>query len=122
MWRTHLALLVLALAGCERRLDVALTRQIEAQKLAADMRVQLHRSAEAVQRAIMADTDEASSSFVREAEEASSALETGLRSIEPILTDIGSGEEARLVKEFREAFRLGERHRMIEELKAVQAI
>jgi hypothetical protein len=105
MRRIHLAVAVLALAGCERDLDIALTKQIRAQKLAADMRVELHRSAEAAQRAIMADTDEASSGFIREAEETSSALEADLRSIEPILTDLGFGEERRLVQEFGDAFR-----------------
>ncbi len=50
MGRIHLALAVLAVAGCHRELDVALTKQIQAQKLAADMRVELHRSAEAAQR------------------------------------------------------------------------
>jgi len=100
----HLALAALAVAGCDRELDVALTRQIEAQKLAADMRIQLHRSAEAVQRAIMADTDEASSDFVREAEAATAVFETDRGAIELIVADIGSGEEKRLVQELRSAF------------------
>ena len=104
MWRIHLALAALALAGCDRWPDVALTQQVEAQKLAADMRVQLHRSAEAAQRAIMADVDEASSTFVREAQEATAVLEADQRSIEPILAEIGSGEEVRLAQEFANAF------------------
>jgi hypothetical protein len=100
VWRIHLALAALAVAGCHRELDVALTQQIAAQRLAADMRVQLHRSAEAVQRAIMADTDETSADFVREAQEATAALEEDYRSIEPIVGKIGSGEEVRLAQEF----------------------
>ena len=105
MCRASLALAVFAAIGCDRGFDVALTQQMEAQKLTADMRVQLHRSAEAVQRAIMADTDEASASFVREAREATAALEDDRRSLEPVLASIGSGEEAQLAQEFSEAFR-----------------
>jgi hypothetical protein len=93
------------MAGCHRGLDVALTQQIEAQKLAADMRVQLHRSSEAVQRAIMADTDETIANFVREAQEATASLEADHRSIEPILAKIGSGEEVKLAGDLADAFR-----------------
>jgi hypothetical protein len=106
IWRVYLAAsALLTLTGCDRGLDVALTRQIEAQKLAADMRVQLHRSAEAVQRAVMADADEVSASFVRESQEATAALEDDRRSIDPILASIGSDKEQQLVQEFGEAFR-----------------
>ena len=96
--------LALAAAGCDRGIDVALTRQIEAQKLAADMRVQLHRSAEAVQRSIMADTDEASAEYAREAVEAAGALASDQRSLAPLLAEIGSNEEQRLGGEFGAAF------------------
>jgi hypothetical protein len=95
-----LVLAALAVGGCRRGIDVALTQQIEAQRLAADMRVQLHQSAEAVQRAIMADTDEVSADFAREAEQASAALEGNRQAIEPILAKIGSDEEVRLAQEF----------------------
>jgi hypothetical protein len=104
MWRLHLALAVLAVVGCHRRLDVALTQQIEAQKLAADLRVQLHGSAEAVQRSIMADTDESASAFAAEARQASAALEADLAAIEPIVAQIGSQDEVRLVQDTRTAF------------------
>jgi len=104
--RLHLALiaLVVAVGGCHRGFDAAFTRQIEAQRLAADIRVQLHHSAEALQRAIMADTDERSAEFVREAQQASEALEADLRSIEAIVAAIGASEEVRSVQEVATAF------------------
>jgi hypothetical protein len=104
MRRTYLALAGLAVAACDRGIDVALTQQIEAQKLAADIRVQLHRSAESVQRAIMADTDDASASSVREAEEATAALDHDRLAIEPILAEIGSDVEKKLAGDFADAF------------------
>src|SRR5215472_5370076 len=104
MSRIHLALIALAVAGCHRGFDAAFTRQIEAQRLAADMRVQLHHSAEALQRAIMADTDERSADFAREAQQASQALEADLHSLVPIAGEIGSKEEVRLVQEVATAF------------------
>ena len=99
-----LALALLAFAGCDRSPSVALIQQMDAQRLAADMRVQLHRSAEAAQRAIMADTDEASAGFVREAEEAAHALETDQRALEPIVAEIGTDREKQLAQDFGTAF------------------
>jgi hypothetical protein len=98
------ALVALAVAGCHRGFEVALTQLTEAQKLADDMRVQLHRSSEAVQRAIMADTDELSSGFAREAQEAAAALEADRQSLDPILAKIGSQQELNLAEQFGEAF------------------
>ncbi|HKA13666.1 MAG TPA: hypothetical protein VKH41_01500 [Myxococcota bacterium] len=95
---------VLAATGCDRGLGAALTNLLEAQKLAADMRVQLHESAESVQRAIMADTDESSTAFASEARQASSALEADLAAIEPIVAQLGSPDEVRLVQDVRAAF------------------
>src|SRR5262249_31407807 len=99
MWRLHLALIALALAGCHRELSVALRQQIEAQRLAAAPPVPRHRSAEAVQRAIMADTDDSSAAFALEAQQASEAFAADLSSVEPILADDGAAGEVRLVKE-----------------------
>ena len=105
MGRIHLALVALAVAGCNRSLTVALTQQMEAQNLIADTRVQLHRSAGAVQRAILADTAEVSADFAREAQEATAALETDRQSLDPILAKIGSLEALKLAEQFGDAFR-----------------
>jgi len=111
--------LMLAVAGCDRAPKAALIQVGEAQKLAADLRVQLHRSAGSAQQAIMADTDESSSEFVSDARQASVALEADLAGIEPIVSQIGSTDEVRLVQEVRTAFgRLQEIDRTLLELAA----
>jgi hypothetical protein len=94
----------LALAGCDRDWSTVFTQQVEALELSADMRIQLHRSTEATQRAIMADDDRLSAEFSQEAQQAAAALETDLRSLEPIVAEIGSREEVRLLQEFATAF------------------
>jgi hypothetical protein len=115
--RARVALLILAWTGCERGIDVALTQQIEVQRLTADMRVQLHASAEAVQRAIMADTDEAANDFAREAREAADALEADRHAIEVLLEKTGSSDEQHQARDFGSAFgRLQELDRTLLEL------
>ena len=96
------AALVLA-AGCDRAPKAALIQVGEAQELAADLRVQLHRSAGSVQQAIMADTDESSSAFVSDARESGATLDADLARIEPIVSQIGSPDEVRLVQDAKSA-------------------
>src|SRR6185312_12582448 len=55
---------IIIATGCR---PVALTEQLEARRLAADMHVQFTKATEAANRAVMADTDEASASAAREA-------------------------------------------------------
>jgi hypothetical protein len=61
-------LLSSAIAGCD--VNAALERVSEARQLSADLHVQFTRAADASNRAVMADTDEASVAFAHEAEEA----------------------------------------------------
>lgn len=85
---TRALLLVAGLAAwtaCGPDLEAAFTQLMDARRLAADMRVQLHRSVGAAQRAVMAESDDAAADFAREAEEATRALEQDLESIEPML-------------------------------------
>src|SRR5262249_10265698 len=67
--------------GCNADLETALAQRDRARELAADLRVELHRSAEAAQRAVMADGDEASAEAVREAEEATHSVEGDLEAL-----------------------------------------
>jgi hypothetical protein len=69
-----------------------------------DMRVQLHRSTEAAQRAIIAESDERAAEFAREATAATAALAADRVAIETLVTEIGSDPERRSVQEFGEAF------------------
>ena len=56
--------------GCRGEPNAVFTELSESRRLAADLRVQFHKSADASNRAVMADTDEASIAFAREAEQA----------------------------------------------------
>jgi hypothetical protein len=103
MKRILLAATLVLATGCDRAPKAALIQVGEAQELAADLRVQLHRSAGSVQQAIMADTDESSAAFVSDAREAVATLDADLARIEPIVSQIGSPDEVRLVQDAKSA-------------------
>jgi hypothetical protein len=103
-WILPASLALLATGGCHRHLDVYFTRQLEARKLAADLRVQLHRSAEAVQRAIMAESDDDAQAYAQEARTASAALADDLRAIEPIAAQLELPEASAALAGFAKTF------------------
>ena len=86
------ALLGVLVSACtEGRL--VLTEQIKAQRLASGAYLEFSRSNEASNRAVMADTDEASSAAAREAEQASAAAEEALTELRPLLDSLGYTDE-----------------------------
>jgi hypothetical protein len=92
---------IIIATGCR---PVALTEQLEARRLAADMHVQFTKATEAANRAVMADTDEASASAAREARDGAQSVERDLKELQPILTSLGYTDELRDVEAFDEAF------------------
>ena len=97
--------------GCR---PAALTQQLDARRLAADMHVQFTKAAEAANRAVMADTDEASASAVREARDGTQSVERDLKELHPILTSLGYTDELRYFEAFNEAF--GEYRKLDDEI------
>ena len=89
---------VLVAAGC-RHVPV-LTQLLEARWLAADLQLQFTRAADASNRAVMAETDEASGAAAREAEEVTRAIQRHMQALQPILRDLGYADEIRLLNEF----------------------
>jgi hypothetical protein len=89
---------VSATSGCD--VNGALERLSEARRLAADLLVQFTKAADAANRAVMADTDEASVAFAREAEEAKQAVQRDTDALGPMLQGLGFADEARLLQEF----------------------
>jgi hypothetical protein len=89
---------VLATAGC--RSAPVLTQLLEARKLAADLRLQFTKAADASNRAVMADSDEASGAAAREAEEATGVIQRDTQALQPILRDLAYADEIRLLNEF----------------------
>lgn len=100
-----IAVLVVAVAtGCIKAPETALERLVEARRLGADLLVQLTKAADASNRAVMADTDEASMKFAREAEQATQAVQTDTDALRPILQGLDYSDEARLLEEFSNRF------------------
>jgi hypothetical protein len=75
-----------------------------ARRLAADLLVQFTKSADAGNRAVMADTDEASAAFVREAEQAQQAVQRDAEALKPILQGLGYEKETGLLDDFGKRF------------------
>ena len=93
-----MALATVAAIGCD--VNSVLRRLSEARRISADLHVQFTKAADATNRAVMADTDEASVAFAREAEQAREKVQTDAASLAPILQSLGYSEEARLLDEF----------------------
>ena len=91
-----------AAIGCDT--NSSLERLSQARELSADLLVQFTSAADAANKAVMADTDEASVAFAREAEQAKQAVQTDTDALKPILQGLGYSEETRLLEEFGSRF------------------
>jgi hypothetical protein len=84
--------------GCRR--DPAIVELAEARRLTDDLRIQLAKVSDASDRAVMADTDEASIVFAREAGQAISAVETDAAALKPHLEGLGQADDLATLQEF----------------------
>jgi hypothetical protein len=98
------AALAATAAGCARPPQTALVRLLEARRLSADLLVQFSAATDAANRAVMADTDDASMAFAREADGASAGIQYDSEALAPILRDLSFLEESRLLEEFGRQF------------------
>jgi hypothetical protein len=89
-------------SGCSR--DSALHELGEAQRLSADLVVQFTKGSDAANRAVMADTDDASATFARQAEQAAQGVQRNADALKPLLVDLGYAEEGRLLEDFARRF------------------
>jgi hypothetical protein len=89
-------------AGCD--VNGALERLSEARQLAADLLVQFTKAADAANRAVMADTDDASVAFAREAEQATQTVQRDTAVLGPILQGLGYSNETSLLHQFVSRF------------------
>lgn len=111
MWRLagiatsySLAIVLMTTAGCTSSPATALERLLESRRLTADLLVQFTKATDASNRAVMADTDEASVAFVHEAERATQAVEKDGRELAPALSGLGYSNETGLLEEFKSRF------------------
>jgi hypothetical protein len=104
VWNSIAVILVGVATGCTKPPATVLQQLSEAQKLAADLLVQFTKAGDAANRAVMADTDEASVAFAREAEQAMQAVQRDTDALGPILRGLRYSNETHLLEEFGSRF------------------
>src|SRR4051794_576835 len=98
-WRIALITTVASSAfACD--VNRALEQIVEARRLSADLLVQFTKASDAANRAVMADTDEASLAFAHEAEQATEVIPKDAEALGNILKELGYSDEIRLLSEF----------------------
>src|SRR3954463_1372957 len=98
-----LAWIAIAAAGCTAP-ATSLQRLAQATRVAADLRVQFTKEGDAANRAVMADTDEASVRFKRDAQQALGAAQMDSATLRPLLMGLGSEAELQLLDQFDRSF------------------
>lgn len=91
-----------AATGCD--VNAALERVSEARRLSAELLIQFTMAADAANRAVMADTDEASLTFAHEAEQETEAVQRDVDALGPILQGLNYSNETHLLQEFASRF------------------
>ena len=98
-----LTLVVAQALACKEQ-TTSLTRLDDARALAADLRVQFNKAADASNRAVMADTDAASIAFAKESETATHVVENDVTALAPLLQALGFSPEIQAFEEFKTHF------------------
>jgi hypothetical protein len=81
-----------------------MTEQVEARRLAAELQVSFANANEEANRAVLADTDEASAAAAKESEADSSAAQGAIDQLEPHLKSLGYQDEISSLQRFRAKF------------------
>ena len=87
-----------AIGGCNEK--PPLEQLSQARQISAELVVQFTKASDAANKAVMADTDEASVAFAREAEQAKQAVQTNIDILRPILESLDYSDESRLLQQF----------------------
>jgi rhodanese-related sulfurtransferase len=90
--------------GCGEDVNTVLEKASRARQSASDLLVDFTKAADAANRAVMAETDEASVAFAKEAEQATDAVEKDAGALGPILQNLHYADETRLLDEFKSRF------------------
>lgn len=90
------------LAGCD--VNGALEKISKARQFASDMHVQFGRASDAANRAVMADSDELSATFSREASTAAGTVQQDMDALAVVLEELKFSQERSLLAEFRTCF------------------
>jgi hypothetical protein len=92
----------IAAAACNA--PMVLTRQLDARRLASDLQVQFTKAADAANRSVMSDTDDAATAAAHEAEQATQAVLRDVDQLQSILKSMGYSEELRFLDTFKARF------------------
>jgi hypothetical protein len=90
--------------GCYPERATFFTQLDDSRRLAADLRLQFNRAADASNRAVMADTDEASIAFSGEAEQVLQLVEKDVVELTPLLQRLGFSNEIQALEAFGKHF------------------
>lgn len=102
-----LAVVCLSAAGaasCGDDANTVFEKASQARQISADLLVDFTKAADAANRAVMAETDEASVTFAREAEQATQTVQKEADALGPILQSLNYSDESRLLDEFKTRF------------------
>jgi hypothetical protein len=91
-------------SGCQRGPATVQAELAEARRLTADMRVQFNKAADSANRAVMADTDEASILFAHEAEHEAAGVDHDVAALVPLLRGLGVQDEIQILDRFQKRF------------------
>jgi len=80
------------------------TQVADSHRLAAELRIQFNQAADASNRAVMADTDEASIAFARDAEKALKIVDSDVQTLMPLLHSLSFSREIQLLEDFGKHF------------------
>lgn len=86
--------------GCQGGQNAVLAQLTQARQLAGDLRVEFHKAADASDRAVMADTDEASIAFASEANRMKALVKSTSAALEPILAHLAFPDELKSLRDF----------------------
>ena len=102
LFLASLALTFGVIGACRNVTDVNVTleRVSDARNLTSDLLVQFTKAADAANRSVMADTDDTSVAFAKEAGLAADAVQKDVDALKPLLQTLGFSEEQRLLGEF----------------------
>jgi len=100
-----IAVVVTAMLGCGGEdVNATLEKVSRARELGADLTVQFTMASDAANRAVMADTDEASAEFARESRASTEAVQKDVGLLRSALTALGYDQENKLLTEFDRNF------------------
>ena len=99
-----IATIAVVATSCVSDPQTTLGQLSEARRLSSDLLVQFTKAADAGNLSVMADTDDASTAFAREAQAATQVVQKGVDALRPTLNGLGYTAEVGMLEEFERRF------------------